>query len=124
MPVDIKKRRTQLKLTLEQIGNYVGVSKSTVKKWENGYIKNMRRDKILLLAQILNVSPLDFLSLSEISKNSPDTKKELSRQDAKKIENVLGASLLPASIIYISDEKYIIKKLSDTDLKTILPYLD
>ena len=29
-------RRKELGLTLEEVGNAVGVSKSTVKKWENG----------------------------------------------------------------------------------------
>ena len=46
----INQRRTELKLTLEQVGQAVGVGKSTVKKWEDGYISNMRRDKIALLA--------------------------------------------------------------------------
>ena len=34
----INQRRTELKLTLEQVGQAVGVGKSTVKKWEDGYI--------------------------------------------------------------------------------------
>lgn len=60
---DIEARRKELNLTLEQIGNYVGVSKSTVKKWESGYIDNMKRDKIALLAQILKVSPLEIIGI-------------------------------------------------------------
>ena len=31
----IRNRRLDLKLTLEEVGNICGVSKSTVKKWEN-----------------------------------------------------------------------------------------
>ena len=42
----IRNRRLELNLTLEEIGNAVGVSKSTVQKWENGFISNMKRDKI------------------------------------------------------------------------------
>lgn len=57
----LRKRRLELNLTMEQVGNFVGVSKSTVKKWESGYIANMRRDKIALLAQILELSPTDLL---------------------------------------------------------------
>lgn len=53
----ISQRRKELGLTLEDIGKAVGVSKSTVKKWESGYISNMRRDKIALLASALQVSP-------------------------------------------------------------------
>lgn len=47
----IYNRRKELGLTLEEVGNAVGVSKSTVKKWENGFISNMRRDKNDLLTQ-------------------------------------------------------------------------
>lgn len=49
--------RKERGLTLEQVGNYVGVGKSTVRKWENGMIENMRRDKISKLAQCFCVSP-------------------------------------------------------------------
>lgn len=56
----IKDLRLQRGLTLEQVGNYVGVGKSTVLKWENGCIQNMRRDKIAKLACILGTTP-DFL---------------------------------------------------------------
>ena len=69
MLINIIQRRKELGLTLEKIADYVGVSKSTVKKWESGYIKNMGRDKIVLLAEILHVSPLDILDLPENDKN-------------------------------------------------------
>ena len=57
----IEKRRKELGLTLEEVGNYVGVGKSTVKKWETGYISNMRRDKISLLSKILQISPTELI---------------------------------------------------------------
>lgn len=44
-------------MTLEEVGNLVGVGKSTVRKWESGEIANMRRDKIALIAKALGVSP-------------------------------------------------------------------
>lgn len=53
----IKKLRTEQGMTLEDLGNKVGVGKSTVRKWENGVIANMRRDKIAKVAAALNVSP-------------------------------------------------------------------
>ena len=56
----IKSLRLQKELTLEQVGNYVGVGKSTVRKWENGMIENMRRDKIAKLAAVLGTTP-DYL---------------------------------------------------------------
>lgn len=61
----INKRRTELGLTLEEVGNIVGVSKSTVKKWENGYISNMKRDKIELLSKALKMNPVSFITGEE-----------------------------------------------------------
>ena len=61
----IYSRRKELGLTLEEIGNATGVSKSTVKKWENGFIANMRRDKIEKLAKVLQISPIALLGIDD-----------------------------------------------------------
>ena len=63
----IHDKRILLKLTLEEVGNIVGVSKSTVLKWESGDILNMRRDKIALLAQALQISPVSLITGDESS---------------------------------------------------------
>ena len=112
MAVDIQVRRRELNLTLEQIGNYVGVSKSTVKKWESGNIKNLRRDKIVLLSQILRVSPLDILDLNNCSFSTP-VEAELSSETVKKIESDIGFPLSEFSLIYKSDKAYIFRSLTD-----------
>lgn len=57
----IRERRLALGLTLEQVGDFCGVGKSTVRKWENGIIQNMRRDKIAMLATILQMDPVDLI---------------------------------------------------------------
>ncbi len=57
----IKKKRLELGLTLEEVGQAVGVGKSTVKKWEDGYIANMRRDKIAKLSAVLQLDPVCFI---------------------------------------------------------------
>lgn len=49
--------RLQKGLTLEELGNMVGVGKSTVRKWENGMIANMKRDKILKVSEALDTTP-------------------------------------------------------------------
>lgn len=53
----IKSLRLQKGMTLEELGEKVGVGKSTVRKWENGIIANMRRDKIAKIADALETSP-------------------------------------------------------------------
>lgn len=57
----ISVRRKKLGLTLEDVGKAVGVGKSTVKKWESGFIANMRRDKIAALAKVLQMNPSEFI---------------------------------------------------------------
>lgn len=63
----IKKLRIEQGLTLEEVGNRVGVGKSTVRKWESGEIANMRRDKISLIAKALGVSPAYLMGWDENS---------------------------------------------------------
>lgn len=53
----IKMLRAKRNMTLEEVGNIVGVGKSTVRKWESGDIANMRRDKIAKLAEALHTTP-------------------------------------------------------------------
>lgn len=76
----LKKRRLELGLTLEQVANKVGVGKSTVRKWENGVIEDMKRSNISKLADALQLSPLDILYMDnyEHKKNEPyeDRKKK------------------------------------------------
>ena len=52
--------RNQLGLTLQELGDKVGVGASTVRKWETGYIKNLRTDKMQKLAIALDTS-VDYL---------------------------------------------------------------
>lgn len=61
----LKQRRLELGLTLEQVGDYVGVGKSTVRKWETGLIKDMKRSQIAKYAEILKISPAVILGISD-----------------------------------------------------------
>lgn len=61
----INSLRVQKGMTLEELGNKVGVGKSTVRKWENGMIANMRRDKIAKIADALDCSPAYLMGWDE-----------------------------------------------------------
>ncbi len=61
----IKARRKELGLTLEEVGQIVGVSKTTIQRWESGEIKNQRRDKIVKLAQALQTTPAQLMGWAE-----------------------------------------------------------
>lgn len=79
----IRKRRQELKLTYEQLGNMVGVGKSTVRKWETGMIENMRRDNIVALANALNISPAIIMGWEEPNENM------ISSKNLSKAEKIL-----------------------------------
>lgn len=57
--------RTEQGMTLEELGNKVGVGKSTVRKWEQGIIGNMRRDKLVKVAEALGTTPSYLLGWEE-----------------------------------------------------------
>lgn len=54
----IENRRKSLGLTLESVGQYVGVSKSTVLRWERGDIQRMKASHISALARVLQIDPV------------------------------------------------------------------
>lgn len=56
--IDLKVRRESLGLSQEEVAGKIHVTRSTVSKWEKGNIKNMKRDKIRGLAQVLKINPL------------------------------------------------------------------
>lgn len=79
----IANRRKELNLTLEEVGKAVGVSKSTVGKWESGYIENMRQDKILKLAKVLQCSPAYLMGWND----QPNAPTPLTREMVEAVIN-------------------------------------
>ena len=66
--------RKKKKLTQEELGKKVGVTKSAVMKWEKGIVENIKRSTIIKLSQELGLSPLDILGIDSKSKNNLDQK--------------------------------------------------
>ena len=77
--LDLKAKRLSLNLTLEEVGKFVGVGKSTVRKWENGLINNMGSDKIQKYAQILQISPLDIINKNVSYKEDKNLQNDLQK---------------------------------------------
>ena len=57
----LKKRRSDLGLTLLEIANRMGVSEATVQRWESGNIKSLRHGRLTQLAEILQVPPAELM---------------------------------------------------------------
>lgn len=60
--------RRKLGLTLEEVGNSVGVGKSTVRKWEKGDIASIRSSKIIKLADVLQTTPAYLMGWADEKK--------------------------------------------------------
>lgn len=63
----IKSRRIELGLTMKEVADAVGVSEGTISRWESGHIANMRRDKIVALAKVLQISPSSIMEWDDNS---------------------------------------------------------
>lgn len=62
----IKCRRKELNLTMLDVAKLTGVSEATVSRWESGDIANMRRHRIIALANALQVSPAYLMGWEEV----------------------------------------------------------
>lgn len=93
----IKSRREDLGLTLQVVGDYLGVTKATVQRYESGEIKNLKLETIEKLAQILAISPAYLMGWEEKkeSKNQLETiaahfdGNEFTEDDKDDIENFI-----------------------------------
>ncbi|WP_461823257.1 helix-turn-helix domain-containing protein [Blautia stercoris] len=54
----MKTRREELNMSYQTLSEKVGISKSTLQRYETGYIKNMPVDKLEEIANALEISPL------------------------------------------------------------------
>ena len=65
----IKMLRKEHNLTQEELGAKIGVQKAAIQKYEKGTVKNIKRDSLLKLAQILGTTPEYLLGWDETPSN-------------------------------------------------------
>lgn len=53
----IKEKRLALGLTYQELADLTGISKSTLQRYETGFIKNLPVDKLEILANALHTTP-------------------------------------------------------------------
>ncbi len=109
-------------MTLEQVGELVGVGKSTVRKWENGMIENMGRDKILALSKALNISPLDILGLTDDESVEPIIEKTI--QKMKQLEESRQKIVLDTANSQLKEQEKETAKVISLENKKIQQTID
>lgn len=67
----IKQRRLELSLTLQDIATEIGVARSTIQRYENGTIENLKLPVIEAIARVLEVEPSWILGKSPIKEKLP-----------------------------------------------------
>lgn len=88
----IKELRLSRNYTMEKLAELIGVAKSTIAKWENGYVDNMRQERIIRLAEIFNVSPTYIMGYDDESEIDEETKAKLRDEQFMKEYSRLDAS--------------------------------
>ena len=86
----LKSRREELGLTLNDIADQCGVSESTVSRWESGDIENMKRNRIMALANALKLSPAVIMGWDSRSNDRPP--KELRAPLSPEIQELIEAA--------------------------------
>ena len=66
----IKKLRTEYGFSQEELGSMLGVQRAAVQKWENGTVKNLKRETIKKLSEIFNVPTSSFIDEDYLSYNN------------------------------------------------------
>lgn len=99
--VKIKARRKELRLTLKEVADSVGVAEATVQRWESGNIESIRADRLTKLSAVLE-RPIEELT-SWFDKESEwkehDQKADLEKicsevEIAKYIQEIYGLDTL------------------------------
>ncbi|MDU2686682.1 MAG: helix-turn-helix transcriptional regulator [Paeniclostridium sordellii] len=127
----IKKRRTDLNMSYQELANKTGLSKSTLQRYETGAIKNMPIDKLEILASALNVSPAYLMGWEnvDIQNELNKTENTISIKERKLLNsfNNLNETGKDEAIKRVSELTLIpsyIKEQPASDIKTIAAHND
>lgn len=80
----IKSKRLEKQLTLDEVGRLVGVSGATISRWESGDIANMKRDKIVKLANALGISPAIIMGWDEHSNDNAANQDDIAKDECER----------------------------------------
>ena len=116
----IKEQRIKANFTLDMLAKQIGVTASTINKYENGTV-NIPSDKIEKISRVLNCSPAYFMGWD----NEPEMKEIkfdlsiLTKSEREKVENLINMT----DIMFMTTSKQ--EPLSENDRNTIInAYID
>lgn len=66
----IKARRIELGMSLEELGKRLGKNRTTVYRYETGYIENLPIDILEPIAAVLQTTPAYLMGWEEVQKNN------------------------------------------------------
>ena len=94
LSLTLRRRRVELGLTLQQIADCMDVTESTVQRWESGVIRSVRYDKLVPLAQVLQMAPVELVP-PEARKKAPPSREDGGFEDRANRLIHEAARLLP-----------------------------
>lgn len=65
----IKDKRLSQNLSLDELGELINVGKSTISKWENGTITDLKLSNIISLCRVFDMTPNELLKINPSDKN-------------------------------------------------------
>jgi transcriptional regulator with XRE-family HTH domain len=105
----IKERRIMQNLSYQDLADKTGISKSTLQRYETGFIKNLPIDKLEILANALNTTPGYLMGWEQESTDS-----SLEYSTIKTPEDAMTFILKQPMLMAYGG--YDIKKMSSEDL--------
>lgn len=123
----IKNLRINNKMTLEEVGEKIGVSKQTLYKYENNIITNIPSDKIEGLAKVFNISPAVIMGWdkdeqstkknpnAQTSTNMPVNNSKDERDIQKRLQSILDDLDSSAALSFYNGDQEM-----DEDTKNLL----
>ena len=100
----IHDKREEARMTMEELGERLGVSKQTICKWEQGKVKNIDRDYIGKMASMFHCDP-NWLMHMEDTPNVTVTYKAEGRQPVTAVVSntpIIGPSSLRAQLYKVA----------------------
>lgn len=87
---NIKNKRLQCGITLEELAQKVGVSRQTIQRYESGVISNIPADNVEKIADALQTTPAALMGWEETSGNTlADKIKKLPKDKQKEVEKII-----------------------------------